>query len=280
MARYDISDDAWILIESCLPPVRSGQAGRPHVEHRRVMNGMFWVLCSGAPWRDLPERYGPWKTVYNRFNRWSKSGIINKIFNRLLSILDEKCLIDWSEICLDGSHVRASKDAAGAKKKHPDIADDHALGRSRGGYGTKIHLATDGKGFPLNLMLTAGQAHESQTAIPLLDGIGVQRKNGFMKRRGKAVLADKGYSGRKLRGYLRKLRIKSIIPYKINEKGNSDGRTQFDEQAYCDRNVVERCFGFLKGNRRIATRYEKTARNYLSMVKLGCIRLFCRRLYN
>ncbi len=119
MARYDISDDAWILIESCLPPVRSGQAGRPHVEHRRVMNGMFWVLCSGAPWRDLPERYGPWKTVYNRFNRWSKSGIINKIFNRLLSILDEKCLIDWSEICLDGSHVRASKDAAGAKKNIP-----------------------------------------------------------------------------------------------------------------------------------------------------------------
>ncbi|CBJ81018.1 transposase (fragment) [Xenorhabdus bovienii SS-2004] len=77
-----------------------------------------------------------------------------------------------------------------------------------------------------------------------------------MKRRGKAVLADKGYSGGKLRGYLRKLRIKSIIPYKINEKGSTDGRTQFDKQAYRDRNVVERCFGFLKGNRRIATRYE------------------------
>ncbi|PHM24072.1 DDE family transposase [Xenorhabdus ehlersii] len=80
--------------------------------------------------------------------------------------------------------------------------------------------------------------------------------------------------------YLRKLRIKSIIPYKINEKGSTDSRTQFDEQAYHDRNVVERCFGFLKGNRRIATCYEKTARNYLSMVKLGCIRLFYKRLYN
>ncbi len=129
-------------------------------------------------------------------------------------------------------------------------------------------------------MLTAGQAHESQSAIPLLDGIGIQRKNGFLKRRGKAVLADKGYSSRKLRGYLRKLKIKSVIPYKINEKGCSDGRTQFDEPAYRNRNVVERCFGFLKGNRRIATRYEKTARHYLSMVKLGCIRLFYRRLNN
>ncbi|MBD2822639.1 IS5 family transposase, partial [Xenorhabdus sp. 42] len=266
--------------EPYLPPLHSKRAGRPHVEHRRVMNGMFWVLCSGAPWRDLPERYGPWKTVYNRFNRWSKSGIINKIFNRLLSTLDEKGFIDGSEICLDGSNIRASQDAAGAPKKHPDIAGDHALGRSRGGYGTKIHLATDGKGFPLNIILTAGQAHESQSAIPLLDGVGIQRKNGFMKRRGKAVLADKGYSGGKLRSYLRKLSIKCVIPYKNNEKGNSDGRTQFDKQAYRNRNVVERGFSFLKNNRRIATRYEKTARNYLSMVKLGCIRLFYRRLNN
>ncbi|ETS31231.1 transposase [Photorhabdus temperata] len=116
MARYDIPDDAWILIELYLPPVHSARAGRPHVEHLRVMNGMFWVLCSGTPWRDLPERYGPWKTVYNRFNRWSKSGIIDKMFNHLLSTLDEKGLIDWSEICLDGSNIRASKDAAGAKK--------------------------------------------------------------------------------------------------------------------------------------------------------------------
>ncbi|MDE1482965.1 IS5 family transposase [Xenorhabdus bovienii] len=167
-----------------------------------------------------------------------------------------------------------------ARKKHPDIAGDYVLGRSRGGYGTKVYLATDGKGFPFNLMLTVGQAHESQSAIPLLDGVDVQRKNGFMKRRGKAVLADKGYSGGKPCSYLRKLRLKSIIPYKVNEKGSSDGRTQFDEPIYRNRNVVERCFGFLEGNRRIATRYEKTARNYLSMVKLGCIRLFCRRLYN
>ncbi|AOM39813.1 transposase [Xenorhabdus hominickii] len=70
------------------------------------------------------------------------------------------------------------------------------------------------------------------------------------------------------------------ISYKIDEKSSTDGRTKFDEQAYHDRNIVECCFGFLKGNRRIATRYEKTARNYLSMVKLGCIRLFYRRLFN
>ncbi|ADP10909.1 IS427 family transposase [Erwinia sp. Ejp617] len=80
------------------------------------MNGIFWVLCSGAPWRDLPERYGHWKTIYNRFNRWAKTGVMDSIFNKLLQILDEKELIDWDVIALDGSNIRALKAAAGAKK--------------------------------------------------------------------------------------------------------------------------------------------------------------------
>ncbi|HBQ5644550.1 TPA: transposase, partial [Klebsiella variicola] len=83
MARYDLPDEAWDIIQPLLPAQpATPRAGRPWAEHRMIINGMFWVLCSGAPWRDLPERYGPWKTVYNRFNRWSKSGVINIIFNR------------------------------------------------------------------------------------------------------------------------------------------------------------------------------------------------------
>ena len=144
------------------------------------------------------------------------------------------------------------------KNKHSDIAGDNGLGRSRGGFGTKIHLATDGNGLPLNILLSPGQAHESQFALRLLDGIGVQRQNGSMKRRGYAVLADKAYSGHALRSELKR----------------------FDRDAYRNRNVVERCFGRLKEYRRIATRYDKTARNYLSMVKLGCIRLFYKKLCN
>lgn len=116
MARYELSDAAWVLISPLLPPERPQKVGHPYVEHRRVINGMFWVLCSGAPWRDLPERYGSWKTVYNRFNRWSKSGIINIIFNKLLSILDENDYLDWSAISLDGSNIRACHCAAGAQK--------------------------------------------------------------------------------------------------------------------------------------------------------------------
>lgn len=101
-----------------------------------------------------------------------------------------------------------------------------------------------------------------------------------MKRRGHAVLADKAYSGHMLRNRLKKEKrgIKAVIPRKTNEKMASDGRSQLDRDAYRNRNVVERCFGRLKEYRRIATRYDKTARNYLAMVKLGCIRLFYKRL--
>lgn len=101
-----------------------------------------------------------------------------------------------------------------------------------------------------------------------------------MKRCGSAVLADKAYSGRALRNELKNKGIKIVIPRKSNEKMASDGRSQLDRDTYRNRNVVERCFGRLKEYRRIATRYDKTARNFLAMIKLGCIRLFYKRLCN
>lgn len=120
MGRYDLPNEAWALIQPLLPAEpATPRVGRPWAEHRMIINGMFWVLCSGAPWRDLPERYGPWKTVYNRFNRWSKSGVINIIFNRLLTLLDANSLIDWSATALDGSNIRALKCASGAQKNIP-----------------------------------------------------------------------------------------------------------------------------------------------------------------
>ncbi|WP_155242652.1 IS5 family transposase [Dickeya zeae] len=281
MARYDFPDDAWTLVYPLLPPEReASRAGRPYLEHRQVMNGIFWVLCSGAPWRDLPERYGNWKTIYNRFNRWSKSGVINCIFDKLLQILDEKELLDWDAIALDGSNVRALKAAAGAKKKYHDELYCHGLGRSRGGFGTKIHLATDSTGLPLSFCLSGGQAHESLYAETLLNRIGIIRKSGHLKSRPGAVLADKGYSSHSLRYYLKIKGIKAVIPFKSNEKASRDRRRKLDIQKYKKRNVVERCFARLKEHRRIATRSEKTARNYLRMLKLGAIRLFLKRLSN
>ena len=92
MRRYEISDEVWLVLELLLPNEKSNQAGHPYNNHRTVLNGIFWVLCSGAPWRDVPERYGSWKTIYNR----------------LLIELDDNNMIDWSAVALDGSCVPTS----------------------------------------------------------------------------------------------------------------------------------------------------------------------------
>jgi transposase len=117
MARYDLSDEEFALLEPHLPSERSGKAGRPHRSHRQVLNGIFWVLSSGAAWRDLPERYGPWKTVYGRFRRWTQSGLFEKILQALEARARQTDRIDFEFSAVDGSIVRAHKCAAGARKR-------------------------------------------------------------------------------------------------------------------------------------------------------------------
>jgi len=116
MARHELSDEAWVRIVDLLPT--GGDAGgRPWNDHRRTINGVFWILRTGAPWRDLPERFGSWNSVYGRFNRWSKDGTFDLIVEALQSELDAEGKIDRDLWCLDGSSVRATRAAAGGGKK-------------------------------------------------------------------------------------------------------------------------------------------------------------------
>ena len=118
MYRYDLSDAQWEAI-ACLFPDRrhNGKAGRPWKDHRPLVNGILWHLHTGAPWPDTPERYGPWQTVYDRFNRWRKDGTWAKVLDTLLFCLDKQGLIDRELWLVDASVIRASRAAAGAKKK-------------------------------------------------------------------------------------------------------------------------------------------------------------------
>jgi len=111
LRRYELTDEQWALIESLMPKPRPG--GRWN-DHRTTLNGMMWILKSGSPWRDMPERYGSWKSVYHRFNRWSDDGTIDKILDRLRLRLDKDGFIDWDVWCVDGSNIRAHPAAAGA----------------------------------------------------------------------------------------------------------------------------------------------------------------------
>lgn len=110
LRRYELTDEEWLRIEPLLPPENTGKQGRPRKDNRIIMNGIVWLARSGAPWRDLPERYGSWKTVYSRFRKWIDDGILDNIF-RILSLEAE-----LEELSIDASIIQAHQYSAGAKK--------------------------------------------------------------------------------------------------------------------------------------------------------------------
>lgn len=114
MARFELSDAEWERVRVFLPDQR-GKAGRPRSDDRRIVNAILWVLRSGAPWRDLPERYGSWKTANSRFYRWRDAGLWQRILEGLQQVADADGKVDWSLHHLDGSVTRAHQHAAGAK---------------------------------------------------------------------------------------------------------------------------------------------------------------------
>jgi transposase len=114
MRRYELSNEEWAAIEPLLPPERAW-TGRPGKSHRLILNGIFWLARSGSPWRELPERYGPWRTVATRFYRWARSGLFDRILQRLQGLAEARGEIDWGAQFVDSTIVRAHQSAAGAK---------------------------------------------------------------------------------------------------------------------------------------------------------------------
>jgi len=112
LRRYELTDGQFDLIKALLP--ENGKRGGQWNDHRATLNGIFWILHSGAQWREMPERYGKWQSVYDRYNRWRKNGTIDRMLQRLQMRLDKDGRIDWDLWCIDGTNVRASRSAAGA----------------------------------------------------------------------------------------------------------------------------------------------------------------------
>lgn len=113
--RYELYEQQWQLIKDIVSP--SQTMGRPRRDDRQMLNGIFWVLCSGAKWRDLPERYGPWSTVYARFRQWRDDGTFEAVLSRLQLQLREDGLIDLETWMIDSTAVRATRASAGGGKK-------------------------------------------------------------------------------------------------------------------------------------------------------------------
>ncbi|WP_228004492.1 IS5 family transposase [Amycolatopsis sp. YIM 10] len=187
------------MIEPLLPPQQGG--GRRWRDHRQVINAILWKLRTGAPWRDLPGRYGPWKTAHERLRWWTKDGTWEKILDRVIVKDDAVGDLEWI-MSIDSSVVGriSTRLKPGKKRGCSDqiealALDGEGLGRSRGGLSTKIHLAVDGRGLPIRFLLTPGQAGDNPQLVPLLDGISVARPGpGRPRCRSQTVIAGKAYA--------------------------------------------------------------------------------------
>ncbi|MBC3841134.1 IS5 family transposase [Streptacidiphilus sp. 4-A2] len=264
-------------------------------------------------WRDVPERYGPWSTVYSRLKGWARAGVFQGLMSALIAEAAGRGLVGLELVSVDSTIVRAHQDSAGlavagetldaleqalteekgaplakqppvwggAPQPEADAAEagrtgaDRAaaryrrkarakaagLGRSRGGLSGKIHAAVDRAGFPLAFVLTPGQAADCPQFRTVLEKVRVPGPVGRPRTRPDAMAADKAYSSKANRVYLRKRRITAVIPEKSDQQGNrknkgsAGGRpVTFDPDSYKQRNAVERCFQKLKTCCGLATR--------------------------
>ena len=166
---------------------------------------------------------------------------------------------------------------AGEKIQARDEPEDHALGRSRGGWGSKIHILSDGLGNPLYSHISAGQAHDSSILDTVMVGADAELhdENGVALAWPVKLGGDKGYRAAWIDEYLLSLEITPVIPSKTNEDPNNRP-VEFDKAAYRRRSIVECLIGWLEESRRIATRFEKTAINFGGMVKLAFIHRYLR----
>lgn len=159
------------------------------------------------------------------------------------------------------------------------------MGRSRGGFGSKFHLVTDGKGTPLAVEVSAGQVHESTRAESVIAQavailIGRRRKRKRRRCKPRKLTGDKGYSVPRVRDWIKAQRIEPVIPHKDNEQARWNAGVSFDRTAYRGRAVIEQCVGWLKECRRIGTRFEKLAVNFHGMLQLAMIRRYLKILFS
>lgn len=140
--RYELTDYEWTAIKPMLP---NKPRGVPRVNDRRVLNGIFWVLRSGAPWRDLPGAFGPYTTCYNRFVRWRRAGVWSRIIDALAATQDAAVQM------IDTSIVRVHQHGACIKRNQRQL-----MGRSRGGLTSKIHAVVDANGEDQRCVVVAG----------------------------------------------------------------------------------------------------------------------------
>ena len=246
-----LNDRQWSKLFIFLKNDPNVQVGSPEKLHIFV-EAVFWMLRGGCQWRLLPREYGHWNTVFKRFSYWASKGVWKRVF--------EHCVEDpdFEYVSVDTTVVRAHACSAGYRK---DSQKEEALGRSRGGFSTKIHAKVDALGNPLKLKLTGGSSPDINCASELIEDDSNRK-----------ILADKGYDSNDflIQGLMKDCEM--VVPPKKNRKL----QREYDAHIYKERHVVECFFGKIKHFRRVFSRFDKAARNYLSFVSLACAHVWLR----
>ncbi|CAM4482532.1 MAG: IS5 family transposase ISPa67 [Legionella sp.] len=241
MARLMLSDEHWSKLRTIMR--EQGIYNKPNL--RKTVEGILYRMHVGCPWRDLPKTFGRWNSIFQKFNRWSLKGKLMYVFKALVQEPD----LEWAFI--DGSIVKAHQHSAGAASE-----ENQAIGKSRGGNTTKIHMAVDAHGLPIDFEITGGEVHDCKVAPEFIE---------------KLPVADKGYDSEEVRNAIRKKSSIPVIPRKSNSKiGNAD----MDWGLYKYRHLVENLFARIKHFRGLATRFDKLKRNYRSVVAMVCALLW------
>ncbi len=250
--RLILADKAWKRLSEALKEILSKRGNPGKLSVRLFIEAILYIARTGIPWRDLPTYFGNWEAVYMRFRRWEANGIWRKLWE----ILQEPRFKKAKKIFMDSTIIRAHRHAAGASKKSGG-QEAQGLGRSRGGFSTKIHAGCIDESTAVAFVLTAGQRHDSPAFDILIEEVPEDNEL-------EDAMMDKGYDSNHIREELEKRGINPVIPPRKNRKEE----IVYDKEKYRLRNQVERFFGKIKEFRRIATRYEKLSRTFMAMVHL------------
>ena len=225
------------------------QRGNVSLSNRQVLNAILYVAEHGCKWRGLPARFGNWHTIYTRMNRWSKNGVLDQVFEHLQR--EQIVRIKLEAMSMDSTIVKVHPDGTGAlKKKGPQ-----AIGRSRGGWTTKIHIVAADARTAITFSLSPGQAHDAPEGRKLLNRLGQQHDS-------PSLIMDRAYEGDETRQLALALGYEPVVP-PLRTRVEP---WEYDREMYKRRNEIERLFRRLKGFRRIFSRFEK-----LDVVFLGFI---------